>query len=101
MLRERTRKSEALFRRARRVLTGGVSSSYQLHDPWPVHITRGEGSHLQDVDGNEYLDFHNGFGSMVQGHAHPAISDAVASRHAEGAARSTATLRRSPAWRRR
>ena len=66
MLRERTSKSEALFRRAQRVLAGGVSSSYQLHDPWPVHITRGEGSHLQDADGNEYLDFHNGFGSMAQ-----------------------------------
>ena len=85
MLRERTRKSEGLFRRAQQVLAGGVSSSYQLHDPWPVHITRGEGSHLQDVDGNEYLDFHNGFGSMVQGHAHPAILEAVATRHSHGA----------------
>ena len=28
---------------------------------------------MWDVDGNEYLDFHNGFGSMVQGHAHDAI----------------------------
>jgi glutamate-1-semialdehyde 2,1-aminomutase len=83
-LRERTRKSEALFRRARRVLAGGVASSYQLHDPWPVHIIRGEGSHLQDADGNEYLDFHNGFGSMVQGHAHPAILEAVSKRHTHG-----------------
>ena len=37
----------------------------------------GTGSHVWDVDGNEYLDFHNGFGSMVQGHAHPAIAAAV------------------------
>jgi glutamate-1-semialdehyde 2,1-aminomutase len=37
-----------------------------------------------DVDGNEALDFHNGFGSMVQGHAHPAIGAAVSTRHALG-----------------
>jgi glutamate-1-semialdehyde 2,1-aminomutase len=66
-------------------VAGGVSSSYQLHAPWPIHITRGEGWHLPDVDGTHHLDFHNGFGSMVQGHAHPAIRDVVAKRHAEGA----------------
>ena len=37
----------------------------------------GKGAHVWDVDGNEYLDFHNGFGSMVQGHAHDAITKAV------------------------
>ena len=37
-----------------------------------------------DVDGNEYWDFHNGFGSMVQGHAHPAIVAAVRERVALG-----------------
>jgi glutamate-1-semialdehyde 2,1-aminomutase len=67
-------------------VAGGVSSSYQLHAPWPIHITRGEGWHLQDVDGNEYLHFHNGFGSMVQSHAHPAIRDAVAQRPRGGCA---------------
>ena len=37
----------------------------------------GEGARVWDVDGNEYLDFHNGFSAMVQGHAHPAITAAV------------------------
>jgi glutamate-1-semialdehyde 2,1-aminomutase len=37
-----------------------------------------------DVDGNELYDFHNGFGSMVQGHAHPAIGHAVRERYAQG-----------------
>ena len=39
---------------------------------------------MWDVDGNEYLDFHNGFGSMVQGHAHPAIGAALQERYASG-----------------
>jgi len=37
-----------------------------------------------DVDGNELWDFHNGFGSMVQGHAHPAIGRAVSERYGKG-----------------
>jgi glutamate-1-semialdehyde 2,1-aminomutase len=36
------------------------------------------------VDGSEYLDFHNGFGSMTQGHAHPAVTKAVQERAALG-----------------
>ena len=35
---------------------------------------------IWDVDGNEMIDFHNGFGSMIQGHAHPAITRAVEER---------------------
>ena len=63
-----------MFERARRTLSGGVASSYQVRDPWPIYLARGAGSRVWDVDGNEYLDFHNAFGSMVQGHAHPVIS---------------------------
>jgi glutamate-1-semialdehyde 2,1-aminomutase len=37
-----------------------------------------------DVDGNEMFDFHNGFGSMIQGHAHPANGRAVQERYAQG-----------------
>ena len=39
--------------------------------PHPIFLERGSGSKVWDVDGSEYRDFHNGFGSMVQGHAHP------------------------------
>jgi glutamate-1-semialdehyde 2,1-aminomutase len=76
-LNERTPKSRALYERARTSLVGGVASSYQLREPWPIYLERGEGARVWDVDGNELLDFHNGFGSMTQGHAHPAISRAV------------------------
>ncbi|ETA01302.1 aspartate aminotransferase family protein [Frankia sp. B2] len=80
----RTRGSEALHARAVRSMTSGVPSSYQVRDPWPIYLTRGLGSKVWDVDGNEYSDFHNGFGSMVQGHAHPAIVRAVTERVALG-----------------
>jgi glutamate-1-semialdehyde 2,1-aminomutase len=77
---ERTRESAAMFRRAARSLAGGVTSSFQRRDPWPIYVERGEGARVWDVDGNEYLDFHNGFSAMVQGHAHPAIRAAVEGR---------------------
>src|SRR5437763_1213875 len=76
-LNERTPKSRAMYERARTTLVGGVASSYQLRDPWPIYLERGDGARVWDIDGNEMLDFHNGFGSTTQGHAHPAISRAV------------------------
>jgi glutamate-1-semialdehyde 2,1-aminomutase len=79
-LNARTRASEAMYERARRSLSGGVASSYQLRDPWPIYLVSGDGPKVTDVDGNRYWDFHNGFGSMVQGHAHPAIVEAVRDR---------------------
>ncbi len=74
---ERTKESRAFYERASRSLVGGVASSYQTRDPWPIYLSHGQGPTVWDVDGNEYRDFHNGFGSMVQGHAHPAITKAV------------------------
>jgi glutamate-1-semialdehyde 2,1-aminomutase len=83
-LNARTQGSAAMYERARNSLSGGVASSYQLRDPWPIYLASGEGATVTDVDGNRYWDFHNGFGSMVQGHAHPAIVEAVRERVALG-----------------
>ena len=83
-LNDATPKSAETYKRAHDVLSGGVASSYQLRDPWPIYLERGDGPRVWDVDGNEYLDFHNGFGSMVQGHAHPAIGRALQERYANG-----------------
>src|SRR4051794_3287812 len=83
-LNERTPKSGEMYRRADAVLSGGVASSYQLREPWPIYLERGAGPRVSDVDGNEMYDFHNGFGSMVQGHAHPAIGAAVDERYRSG-----------------
>jgi glutamate-1-semialdehyde 2,1-aminomutase len=81
---ERTGKSAEMYRRANVTLAAGVASSYQVRDPWPIYLERGEGPKVWDVDGNEMDDFHNGFGSMVQGHAHPAIGKAITERYSRG-----------------
>ena len=93
---ELTEREEAQARRADRLRRGpctsaparpspaGVASSYQVRDPWPIYLERGAGAKVWDVDGNELLDFHNGFGSMVQGHANPAIGKAIAERYPLG-----------------
>ena len=81
---ESTPGSQRMFERARKTMPGGVASSYQSRAPWPIYIERGEGARVWDVDGRELWDFHNGFGSMVQGHAHPAITKAVSTRIAKG-----------------
>ena len=76
-LNEATSASRAMYQRARRALAGGVASAYQGRDPWPIYLERGAGSRVWDVDGAQRVDFHNAFGSMPQGHAHPAITRAV------------------------
>jgi glutamate-1-semialdehyde 2,1-aminomutase len=81
---ERTRRSGEYFARASRVMPGGVPSQFQKNDPWPVFIERGEGARVWDVDGNEYVDFHNGFGVMCVGHANPVIAAAVKARMDDG-----------------
>src|SRR5438105_9165328 len=70
-------RSHQLWSEAREVLPRGVPSSFQDAAPQPVFADHGRGSRMWDVDGNEYIDFHNGFGVMVVGHAHPKIADAV------------------------
>ena len=82
--RERTARSGEYYERACGVMPDGVPSGFQKNDPWPVYIDRGVGSHVWDVDGNEYLDFHNGFGVMCVGHANPTVSAAVKARMDEG-----------------
>lgn len=86
LARERARFSEStvgsatFHRRATSSLSGGVASSYQVREPWPVYLARGNGARVWDVDGNGLWDFHNAFGSMLQGHAHPAVTRAIAER---------------------
>src|SRR6266849_253008 len=77
-------RSYKLWNEAREVMPRGVPSSFQDAAPQPVFVERGRGSRVWDVDGNEYIDFHNGFGVMVVGHAHPKIVDAVSKRIAIG-----------------
>ena len=71
--------SAQLAARACRSLAGGVTSSWQITAPQPVWLSHGRGSKIYDVDGNEYVDLHGGYGAALAGHAHPAIVEAVRS----------------------
>ena len=81
---ERTPRSRDFYERALRSMPGGVPSSFQANEPWPVYVERGAGSAVWDVDGNRYVDFHNGFGVMCIGHANPTVAAAVKARMDEG-----------------
>jgi glutamate-1-semialdehyde 2,1-aminomutase len=77
ILNAKTTKSAALYQRARKSMPLGVASSFHSNDPYPIYVARGKGSRVWDVDGNELVDFHNGFGTMLVGHAHPKIVEAI------------------------
>jgi glutamate-1-semialdehyde 2,1-aminomutase len=73
-------KSEALFERAQQLIPGGVNSpvrAFRSVGGNPIFVARGEGSHIFDVDGNEYIDFGGSWGPLLLGHRHPEILAAL------------------------
>ena len=76
-LAQATPRSRALFERARKSMPLGVASSFQAADPYPIYLERGLGAFVWDVDDTKRVDYHNGFGSMAVGHAHPKIVEAL------------------------
>jgi glutamate-1-semialdehyde 2,1-aminomutase len=73
----RTPKSRQHNETAGRFLPGGDTRSVAFFPPYPVYAERGQGARLYDVDGNTYLDFVNNMTSMVNGHAHPDVVQAL------------------------
>ncbi len=69
-----------MFRRAQEIFVGGVNSpvrAFRAVGGTPLVIARGQGAHLVDADGNEYLDYVCSWGAMILGHAHPAVTAAL------------------------
>ena len=82
---EPTRTQSIAYRAvAERYVAGGVASSWQNSPPHAIFVDHGLGNHLWDIDGNEYIDFHLGYGAMVVGHAHPRIVEAIQKQAARG-----------------
>ena len=67
-----TRSAEFL-ERSRRSLAGGVSSPFRAKAPIPLFIRDARGSHLIDVDGNDYIDYALAWGPLILGHCHPKL----------------------------
>jgi glutamate-1-semialdehyde 2,1-aminomutase len=73
-------RSEELFRRAQELIPGGVNSpvrAFRAVGGNPPFIARGEGSHIFDADGNEYIDYVGSWGPLLLGHRHPEILSAL------------------------
>jgi glutamate-1-semialdehyde 2,1-aminomutase len=73
----RNPKSAELYPRFQNVFPSGVSHDMRATAPFPLCIARGEGARKWDVDGNEYIDFGLGSASLLLGHAHPAVVEAL------------------------
>jgi glutamate-1-semialdehyde 2,1-aminomutase len=73
----RSEQSRTLYERALRVTPGGVHGEGRIARPFPLFMTRGSGSRVWDVDGNEFVDYHAGFGAVLLGHNHPEVAAAV------------------------
>jgi glutamate-1-semialdehyde 2,1-aminomutase len=80
----RTTRSRQATERARRSLPLGVPSSFQAYQPHPVVAARAQGSWMEDVDGNRYIDYLMGFGALFAGHCHPRVRAVIEAQLDEG-----------------
>jgi len=93
-------RSREYFARAQQSLVEGVNSPSRgaaVYTPGPIALERGLGSHVWDVDGNEYVDFMMSFGALIQGHAQPKIVEVVSNAIAQGSHFAAATPAESEA----
>lgn len=87
----RTPGSAALHARARRSLPGGDTRTVISFPPHPLYVVEAQGCWLTDVDGNRYLDLLGNYTSMIHGHAHPVIVEAVTSQVSKGTGHAAGT----------
>jgi glutamate-1-semialdehyde 2,1-aminomutase len=82
--RARTPGSAALAAEAAALFPSGITHDARFQDPYGPYIARAHGAHKWDVDGNRYVDFYGGHGALILGHAHPAVTAAIAAAAGEG-----------------
>ncbi len=76
----RVDRSRALFEEAKKYIPGGVNSpvrAFKSVVDVPRFIAKAKGSHIWDVDGNEYIDYVCSWGPMILGHAHPSVVEGI------------------------
>jgi len=78
--------SSALYKRAKEVMTGGVSRNTIFRRPHPFYVHTASGSYVTDIDANTRIDFANNMASLIHGHSHPAIIEAVMDQMIRGTA---------------
>jgi len=75
-----TEKSKIAFQKAREIIPGGVNSpvrAFKSVGGQPLLISKGKGSKITDIDGNEFIDFISSWGPLILGHAYPPIVEAI------------------------
>jgi glutamate-1-semialdehyde 2,1-aminomutase len=81
-------RSNALFERAKKVVPGGIYGHQTplllVKGSFPSFFARGQGSHIWDVDGNEYIDYMCSYGPIVLGHRHPKVEEAALRQQEQG-----------------
>ncbi len=71
-------KTKAIFQKAKKFIPHGVNSNFRYWgDDDTLVVSRGEGTYVWDQDGKRYIDYRLGFGPVILGHAHPAVSARV------------------------
>src|SRR6202049_500498 len=86
-LKRERKRSREIFEKAEKVLVGGVNSpvrAFRSVGGEPLIIEKGSGQYLYDADGNQLLDYVCSWGAMLLGHAHPAVSAAIAEQAKRG-----------------
>ena len=87
------KRSMQLFSEALKIMPGGVSSNARLwqtayfcpiYTPCTIFAKKAYGSHIWDVDGNEYIDFRLGYGPVILGHGYPAVTREVQKEEKKG-----------------
>lgn len=81
------RRSKEIFEKAEKVLVGGVNSpvrAFRSVGGEPLIIEKGSGQFLYDADGNALLDYVCSWGAILLGHAHPAVTAAIADQAQRG-----------------
>lgn len=77
--------------RAATLFPDGVTHDARRMSPFPIYATHGLGPHKWDVDGNRIIDFWTGHGSLILGHSHPKIVEAVNQQMTQGTHLSAST----------
>lgn len=85
------RSAEEIYKQACEVIPGGVSRNTVFHKPHPFYASHASGCYVTDIDGIPRLDFANNMASLIHGHAHPAIVNAVIEQLQRGTAYTMAT----------
>ena len=92
---DQNEKSRRYAEKTGKIIPSGTSRSLLRHPPFPFFVDRAAGISSVDLDGNERLDFHNNYTTLVHGHGHPEILAAVAEQLPNGTSFSAPVVQES------